>query len=178
MQKLLQVMMASTFLIAVRSIAVAASPEGQPPPLPAPRLIPGVTAPDQFPRGCVDCHVNRLDVEKDVRLSTFMQEWQVQVAPLFLAKVRTFSPAEMPLKGKHPKIGGGLADIPIPSTCLKCHSRTSKTAPPFARLLHGLHLVGGEKNHFVTMFQGECTHCHKLDTATGRWSLGGGTEAK
>ncbi len=112
----------------------------------------------------------------DVRISTLMQQWQANVVPALLARVREFAPAGMPLKGIHPKIEGGLAEILIPDVCLKCHSQMSKLAPPFSQLLHGLHLVGGEKNHFLSMFQGECTHCHKLDPATGLWSLGSGVE--
>jgi len=147
----------------------------QEPPAPPPsRQIPGLTTPDQFPRGCVDCHVNRPDLRLDVRLSTLVGQWQTKVDSALLARVRRFTPAAIPLKGKHPKINAATAEIP--KTCLMCHSRTSTVAPPFVRLLHGLHLVGGANNHFLTMFQGECTHCHKLDKTTGVWSLGGGTE--
>jgi len=164
-----------TIVMLVGSVAGAASQE--PGAAPAPRQIPGVTAPDQFPRGCVDCHVNRPDLGMDVRLSTLIRQWQAEVAPEFLARVRTFSPAGMPLEGKHPEVGGDVARVAIPTTCLQCHSRTSKLAPPFSQLLHGLHLTGAE-NHFLSMFQGECTHCHKLDTATGLWSVGSGTEER
>jgi hypothetical protein len=50
------------------------------------------------------------------------------------------------LKGKHPKV-------------------------EVARMAHPVHLTGGDENHFMTLFQGECTHCHKLDRATGAWSI-------
>ena len=39
---------------------------------------------------------------------------------------------------------------------------TSKMAPPFASLMHAIHLGGGE--------QSPCTHGHKLDSKTGSWS--------
>ncbi len=171
-----QAMLVFVFVLAACRIAIAASADGEPPPPPALRRIPGLTAPDQFPRGCVDCHVNRPDLKMDVRLSTLMQRWQAQVAPEVLARVRAFSPPGMPVKGIHPRIKGDLAHLRIPEACLKCHTQRSRSAPPFGQLLHGLHLVGGEKNHFLLMFQGECTHCHKLDAATGSWSLGSGTE--
>ena len=160
--------------IAIYTIAVDSAPEGQPPAPPPLRQIPGITAQDQFPHGCVDCHINRPDLNMDVRISTLMRQWQDKVDPAFLAKVQAFAPADMSLKGKHPKVEGALADIP--NACLKCHSRTSQSAPPFCRLLHGLHLVGGEKNPFLSMFQGECTHCHKLNSVTGAWSFWSGAE--
>jgi len=165
-----------TMILVASVIPAGGAPEKEPQPAPPVREIPGVTAPDRFPRGCVDCHVNRPDLKMDARISTAMRRWQDTVDPEFLARVRAFAPAGMALKGKHPKLRAEGADIP--KACLKCHSRTSTFAPPFARLLHGLHLVGGEKNHFLSVFQGECTHCHKLDRATGSWSLGSGTENK
>jgi mono/diheme cytochrome c family protein len=60
---------------------------------------------------------------------------------------------------------------------MRCHGSRAVEAPPFSRLLHRVHLVGGPENLFLSMFQGECTHCHKLDPATGRWSLASGSEA-
>jgi len=183
------VVVAVVLCIAAFSFARDAIPEGQPPvpagppaqrvppspPTPPPfPQIAGLTAPDQFPRGCVDCHVNRPDLQMDVRLSTLVGHSQEEVDPAFLAKVRAFAPADIPLKGKHPQVE--VAGAEIPRSCLICHSRASTSAPPFARLLHGIHLVGGEENHFLSMFQGQCTHCHKLDRATGAWSLGTGVE--
>jgi len=165
---------AATFIIMVSSPLAAAAPAGElqsPPPL---RQIPGLTAPDVFPRGCVDCHVILPERNMDVRISTLMQQWQVKVEPTLLDRVRAFTPAGMRLKGQHPKLEAATADIP--GTCLDCHSQASKSAPPFARLLHGLHLVGGESNHFMTQFQGDCTYCHKLDVETAEWSLGSGSE--
>ena len=176
MHKSGQVIRAAIFVMLVGSVPGVAVSQGQPPAQPPLRQIPGVTAPDQFPRGCVDCHVNRPDLKLDVRLSTLLGQWEKQVEPELLARIRSFTPAAIPLKGKHPKFAAATAEIP--KSCLMCHARTSKFAPPFVQLLHGLHLVGGEKNHFLAMFQGECTHCHKLDKATGVWSLGGGTEKK
>ena len=45
-------------------------------------------------------------------------------------------------------------------------------------MLHGLHLLGGDKNVFLSQFQGECRHCHKLDAASGNWSLKSGAEPR
>jgi hypothetical protein len=142
-----------------------------PPPV---RKIPGITAEDQFPHACVDCHINRPDMNMDVRLSTHMKEWNNKVDPALLAKAQECAPTGLTLKGKHPIVTDALKNIP--AGCLKCHGKASTEAPPFSRMLHLIHLSGGEKNHFLTMFQGECTHCHKLNMSTGKWSLPSGPE--
>jgi hypothetical protein len=49
-------------------------------------------------------------------------------------------------------------------------------APPFVCPMHAMHLVGGQDSHFMTFYQGECTHCHKLDQKSGAWSLPSGPE--
>jgi hypothetical protein len=151
--------------------AAPAKPPGGPPPTPPPRAIPGITAADQFPRACVDCHVNRPEIGLDVRLSTIMKDWAQQVDPGLLSRLQA---AGMQLNGKHPPVAGSFRDVP--SACLKCHHPTSKSAPAFAQMMHVIHLTGGEKNHFMTHFQGECTHCHKLAQATGRWTIPSGPE--
>lgn len=175
MNKSMPIVMLAVLFCAFAWRGAAAAPAGETkgPPV---RAIPGLTAPDQFARGCVDCHVVLPDRKMDVRLSTLMKQWQEKVEPALLDRVRAFSPAEMTLKGVHPKVP--VAGSEVPKACLTCHSRASKVAPPLGRLLHGLHLVGGEKNVFMTQFQGECTHCHRLDAATGNWSLKGGAEPK
>jgi hypothetical protein len=161
----------SLVLLVAAGAVPAAEPKGPPT-----RQIPGLTAPDQFPRGCVDCHVVLPDSKMDMRLSTLMAQWQEKVDEALLERVRAYTPKEVALKGRHPKVT--VAGVEVPKACLGCHTRTSKVAPPLAPMLHGLHLVGGEKNHFLTVFQGECTHCHRLDTATGNWTLKSGAEPR
>jgi hypothetical protein len=174
MLKLLRVLRTATGMMVVCCLPVVADSTEPSPGAPPWRDIPGVTSPDQFPRGCVDCHVNRTDLQMDVRISTAMRRWEDGVDPQFLARIRPFVPAGMKLAGKHPAMVTPSAAIP--GSCLGCHSQASQSAPPFGRLLHGLHFAGGEQNHFLSMFQGECTHCHKLDAVTATWSLGSGTE--
>jgi hypothetical protein len=144
------------------------------PAQPPARAIPGITAQDEFPRGCVDCHVQLPERNLDVRLSTLIREWEQLVPDALLAKAQAAAPAGVTLRGKHPIVKEPLAHIP--ADCLSCHRKDAKLAPPFARMLHAIHLTGGEQNHFLTMFQGECTHCHKLNSATGAWSLFSGSE--
>ena len=174
MRALQQVLLVVTLVVAATNTAFAETSVGSAKTPPPPRQIPGLTSPDKFPQGCVDCHVNMPEQKMDVRLSTLMRQWQEGVEPALLAKLKQFAPSGMALKGKHPALAQGIGEAP--KSCLICHSRNAKFAPPFARLLHGLHLVGGEKNHFLTLFQGECTHCHKLNTETGAWSVKSGKE--
>ncbi|GGB89239.1 hypothetical protein GCM10011352_14030 [Marinobacterium zhoushanense] len=175
MNGLLRFIPAVVVIMTLCGFSLEANAEGVPeaPPL---RQIPGIIAPDQFPQGCVDCHVNRPDLKRDVRLSTVMRHWQDKVDPMFLARIRPFVPVNMELAGKHPAFEAESADIP--QACLQCHENTSEPAPPLGPLLHGLHLVGGEENHFLSKFQGECTLCHKLNAQTGEWSLGSGREGE
>jgi hypothetical protein len=161
--------------------AQAASPAATPAPAPAAakapvaRKIPGINATDPYPKACVDCHVNK--PPSDARLSTQLQQWMSgKVSPALLATVQGSAPAGLKLKGKHPDATDALDDVP--TACADCHSEDSKKAPPLAGMVHRIHLVGGDKNHFMTEFQGECTSCHKLDAATGAWSVPSGPEKK
>jgi len=142
--------------------------------LPPARKIPGMTAEDPFPRGCVDCHINMPERGQDERLSTLMSRWNDGIDPELLEKAQALMPAGVVLKGIHPKAVDSLKDIP--AACLTCHDKTSKKAPPLVPLLHSIHLTGGEANHFLTIFQGECTYCHKMDRLTGSWSVPSGPE--
>ncbi len=137
--------------------------------LPPARRIPGLTAEDKFPSGCVDCHINMPDIKKDERMSTLMSKWNKKVESKLLRKAQAVTPAGATLKGIHPPASESLKNIP--DACITCHSKTSSTAPPLAALLHTIHLTGGDDNHFLTIFQGECTHCHKLDATTGVWTM-------
>jgi len=142
--------------------------------LPPARKIPGLTADDKFPLGCVDCHINMPEIKQDERISTLMSRWNKKVEPKLLDKAQAAAPAGVTLKGKHPLVPASLKNIP--ASCNSCHSKTSKTAPPFASLIHTIHLSGGEDNHFLTIFQGECTPCHKMNPKTGVWSIPSGPE--
>lgn len=138
---------------------------------PATRAIPGINAKDAYPSACVSCHMKRPD-GTDMRLSTLLGGWNGKVDAKKLAAMQAFVPKGMTLKGKHPMI----AVKEVPASCMKCHSGTSKGIPPFPPLIHGIHLAKGDQSEFVKQFQGECTHCHKLDKATATWSLPSGAE--
>jgi cytochrome c553 len=167
---------AAAGLLFVTSVSVAQLGviRAQQPPPPPPRQIPGITADDQFPRGCVDCHLNYTEMKLDVRISTLMAQWTERVEPGLLAKAQASAPAGTTLKGRHPVVTDALGDIP--ARCLRCHGADATDAPAFRGMLHATHLSGGQENPFLTLFQGECTHCHKLDKATGTWSIPSGAE--
>lgn len=157
------------------SEAFAEKPAGPgPAELPPARKIPGLNAQDKFPLGCVDCHVNMPHINQDERLSTLMSKWNEGVEKELLDKAQAVAPPGVTLKGIHPAAGDALTNIP--ENCKSCHGKASQTAPPLAPLIHMIHLVGGDENHFLAIFQGECTHCHKLGLNTGLWSMPSGQE--
>lgn len=135
--------------------------------------VPGLTSEDKFPNGCVDCHINMPDINQEERISTLMTDWTKKVEIKLLKKAQSVA-SDIKLKGMHPLAVDPLEDIP--SACISFHSKTSKMAPPFAALLHIIHLNGGDENHFLTIFQGESTHCHKMNVATGSWIVPSGPE--
>ncbi len=131
-------------------------------------------AADAYPNGCVSCHVLDKAKAQDHRLSTLLKAWTAgKIDADLLANSKASMPSGVALKGKHPAAEDSLEDIP--SSCLDCHGSDSKKAPPFAQLMHLVHLTGA-KNEFVTAFKGDCTTCHKLDAKTGEWSLPSGAE--
>jgi len=164
----------SSILLLVAVAADVRLVRGEEGAAPQARQVPGINAEDHFPRGCVDCHVNMPEKNLDVRLSTLLSEWTNKVEPELFVKVLAAVPAGVELKGRHPVVNGALQNIP--AGCLTCHGKNSKLAPPFAEMMHLIHLSGGAGNHFMTLFQGECTHCHKLDAMTGKWSMPSGPE--
>lgn len=155
-------------------VARADGPASADRPPPPARAIPALNAPDSHAGGCVSCHIDMPEIGVDARLSTAMERWTESVGPELMAKVRGTLSTGATLKGRHPSATKSLEDIP--AACIKCHSRSSKAAPPFSRMVHVIHLTGGDQNHFMTLFQGECTHCHKLDLETGEWSMPGGRQ--
>ena len=134
-----------------------------------------VAAVDPYPNGCVSCHVADKAKGTDHRLSVALAKWSAgKIDAGLLAQARASAPAGLTLKGKHPSAEDSLEDMP--SGCLDCHSSDSKKAPPFARLIHLVHLTGGANNAYVTTYKSDCMNCHKLSTKTGEWSMPSGPE--
>jgi len=137
--------------------------------------ISGLTAEDRFPGGCVDCHVNMPEANMDVRISTQMNQWYRQVDQKLLATIRAVIPDHIELLGRHPRIPTeSFRDIP--TSCMTCHGNSASNAPRMGPMMHVIHLIGRQENHFLTLFKGECTHCHKFNRKTGVWSMPSGPE--
>lgn len=162
-----------TLVFVAALAAAAASPTPAASQGSAVRQIPGLTAKDVYPNGCVDCHIDGKN--GNIRMSALMATWTTAVPTALLDKAKASSVTASKVKGKHPPMANVKANIP--QTCLTgCHKKGSTIAPPFAQLMHAVHLVGGAKNQYLAAFQGECMHCHKLDQKTGAWKVASGPE--
>lgn len=142
--------------------------------MPPMRAIPGITAEDQFPGACVDCHIDYADMNMDTRISTLMVQWNEEVEPALLEAARAVSGPGIELRGVHPRVDAALNDIP--AACIRCHGSGAENVPPLVPLLHSIHLGTEGEAVFLRVFQGECTHCHKLDSTTGIWYVPSGQE--
>ncbi len=136
--------------------------------------VGSVATADGYPQGCIDCHLNMPDIGVDARLSTALEMWIQGVPVELMSTARRAMTGSGTLAGKHPRVIESLQDIPY--ACMGCHDAYAAEAPAFAPLMHLIHLTGGDESHFLTLFQGECTHCHKLDAQTGQWRLPSGPE--
>lgn len=158
------------------ALGAASSVRAQEHPLPPPRAIPGLTAEDPFPGGCVDCHVADPARNLDVRFSTLFRRWREQPDTVFLRRMQALAPEGVTLTGAHPKAEASLAKVP--GGCVRCHEEDSEKAPPLGAMVHTLHLTGGAQNVFLTEFQGQCTFCHKFDAESGTWTMTSGPERR
>ena len=140
---------------------------------PSAENVPGLMMEDKFPKGCVDCHINMPDAKQDMRLSTMISRWTKSVGEKLLKKAQEVSP-NIKLQGVHPPIPDSFMDIP--HSCTECHTKTSETAPPFTALIHAIHISKKDGNLFMTVYKGECTHCHKINFKTGAWAMPSGPE--
>lgn len=93
---------------------------------------------DDFPNGCVSCHVVLPD-GSDKRLGPV------------LADVGHVS-----IKGKVSR---------VPGDCIACHDK--KSDAKFSVLVHQAHFAKTDTNVFIQHFSGDCRHCHVMNAATG-----------
>lgn len=105
-------------------------------------LSPGASADDEFPRGCVSCHVV-LGNGEDKRLSAVLAEIG------------------------HVSLQGRVARVP--TDCIACHDKKGDT--PFSVVIHKAHFGTPDKNVFVQRFGGDCRACHVMDATTGEAKL-------
>jgi len=154
-------------------ILLAQAPAVLDPPAPASELLPAGDNTDPFPLACVDCHLNFVERQQDVRLSTLLKQWTSNVDPVLLARAQAVAPQGVTLRGRHPNGTSALNDIP--NGCLNCHSGKG-SAPVFGALIHALHFSGGAENHYVAEFGSECKNCHKMNPVNGTVTIPSGPE--
>lgn len=111
---------------------------------PAPAL-PGITAKDPFPNGCVSCHVITPD-HRDMRLGPLLKTL------------------------KHRNVDAVVKIVP--NDCGKCHR--AGTEKGLEKQFHKMHFGKKEKSVFVTEFGGQCLNCHALDPTTGKMTVKSG----
>ena len=97
---------------------------------------------DDFPDGCVSCHVVLGD-GTDKRLGVVLD-----------------AAGHRPIEGKVER---------VPGDCLECHK--SLDDPPFSTLVHLAHFSRPDANVFIERFGGDCRHCHVMDPSTGLANL-------
>ncbi len=103
----------------------------------------GITAEDEHPNGCVDCH-RKVNEGSDYRLNVELSHIE-----------------------KHPKIEKIVATVP--NDCLKCHKKDTD-AGPLNLIIHKNHYENPNENHFVSSYKGNCLQCHSLDMNS--WKMG------
>ncbi len=110
--------------------------------------LPGITGKDDYPNGCVDCHV-ALGGDK---------------APLVTAELAKIS--------GHPKIDKLVKAVP--KDCLTLCHKVGGKGPAFNLVMHMVHFQKPAENRFVTVNKGACLTCHSLDLDTGLMSVKSG----
>lgn len=110
-------------------------------------FLPGITAKDENPNGCVDCHKSQGE-GKDYRVTAE------------LAKI----------KG-HPKVEKIVKTVP--KDCAMCHKEGGKVAA-LNLVMHKVHYQKPADNTFVKVYKGACLNCHSLDMNTGAMSVKSG----
>jgi hypothetical protein len=110
-------------------------------------FLPGITAKDENPNGCVDCHKN-LGEGKDYRVI-----------------------AELANVKGHPKIDKIVKTVP--KDCTMCHKAGGKV-PELNLVIHKVHYRKPAENVFVNVYKGACLNCHSLDADTGAMGVKSG----
>lgn len=106
----------------------------------------GVAAAEEFPEGCVSCHVEKIG-DVDFRLNTLLE----QIGHRQVKRLKQ-----------------------IPRDCGRCHTSDAEEEDNFTAMIHEIHFDVPNINLFVTRFDGACIHCHQVDTETGEAGLKNG----
>ncbi|MDH3893866.1 MAG: hypothetical protein OES78_04820 [Chromatiales bacterium] len=103
---------------------------------------------DDYPNGCVSCHVEGTGA-LDMRINAVLS-----------------------------RLGHGKAadrSKVIPAACDRCHASSGDgPASALRNLIHRAHYTDPDANLFVTQYAGSCLHCHAMDGASGKASVKSG----
>ena len=112
-------------------------------------VMPATVSADEYPEGCVSCHVERTG-KTDMRLSSLL----AQVGHTSVERVRQ-----------------------VPRDCFRCHRPDEGSDdPPFSALIHEIHYDVPTVNTFVTLYEGDCRQCHSMDAEEGEAVVKGGAK--
>ena len=106
--------------------------------------LPGINAPDNQPKGCVDCHIKT--ASRDFRLTVVLDS----------------------IKGGHPDVAKLVKNVPM--DCLKCHY-ASQMAPVLGSMVHRNHYQNQKDNDFLITDKGSCLSCHTVDINSGKIAI-------
>ncbi|HEX2864091.1 MAG TPA: hypothetical protein VHN99_05950 [Deinococcales bacterium] len=168
----------ATMLVMLAGITVLAQ-QAQPAPKPAPPQIPGITATDSHPNGCVNCHQYRADLKRDYRLSTTLHEWSQKGTEADFVNIAKAVWPNAKITGRHPDVTADLKGQDIPGACIDCHEGNDI---PLERVLHLVHLSllpdgpAANPGAFITAYGGFCTNCHTVGASTGLVTVKSGKE--
>ena len=101
-------------------------------------FLPGITAKDEYPLGCVDCHKN---------------EGRDRTVASVLGKAKD-----------HPNVAKLVKTVP--TDCTMCHKAGTKV-PELNLVIHTVHFRELATNPFVTSYGGVCLTCHAYSVTGG-----------
>lgn len=102
-------------------------------------VAPSVVGADDYPEGCVSCHIQRQG-QTDLRLN------------MLLAQIG------------HPEFRARK----VPRDCTRCHRpEEGSDDPKFSQLIHAIHYDVPATNTFITVYGGDCQECHKMNAEEG-----------
>ncbi len=105
----------------------------------------GIAVADEFPEGCVSCHVQKIG-DVDFRLNTLL----AQIGHRKVDRLKV-----------------------IPRDCGRCHA-SDDGEDSFTVMIHQIHFDVPNINLFVQRYGGACTHCHEVNTESGEAGLKNG----
>ena len=102
-------------------------------------VAPSVVGADDYPEGCVSCHIQRQG-QTDLRLNVLLDQ----------IGHRKFRARK------------------VPRDCNRCHRpEEGSDEPAFSQLIHAIHYDVPATNTFITVYGGDCQECHAMDPEDG-----------